>query len=112
MPQVAASHDAKAFPDPEMVRLDRDLNQYIHFGFGPHQCLGLRVCKVALPTMLRVVGQLENLRRAPGDQGKLKKIPGMGGIAMYMDAEYSSFSPYPSTMKVQWDGELPEGNGQ
>ncbi|KAJ5635758.1 Psi-producing oxygenase A [Penicillium longicatenatum] len=104
---VAASHDAEAFPDPETVRLDRDLSQYIHFGFGPHQCLGLGVCQTALPTMLRVVGQLENLRRAPGPQGQLKKIPGIGGITMYMDAEQSAYSPFPMTMKVQWDGELP-----
>ncbi|OQD68603.1 hypothetical protein PENDEC_c033G00088 [Penicillium decumbens] len=105
---VTASHDPKAFPDPEQVRLDRDLSQYIHFGFGPHQCLGLDVCQVALPTMLRVVGRLENLRRAPGPQGELKKIKALGGITMYMDAEHSSFSPYPSTMKIQWDGCLPE----
>ncbi|KAJ5273409.1 Psi-producing oxygenase A [Penicillium angulare] len=104
---VAASHDANAFPEPETVRLDRDLSQYIHFGFGPHQCLGLGVCQIALPTMLRVVGQLENLRRAPGPQGQLKKIPGLGGITMYMDADLSAYSPYPSTMKIQWDGELP-----
>ncbi|KAJ5102586.1 Psi-producing oxygenase A [Penicillium argentinense] len=106
--QVAASHDAKAFPDPEKVRLDRNLDEYIHFGLGPHQCLGLGVCQVALPTMLRVVGQLKNLRRAPGPQGQLKKIKALGGITMYMDVEQSSFSPYPSVMKIQWDGELPK----
>lgn len=58
--------------------------------------------------MLRVVGQLENIRRTPGPQGQLKKIPALGGITMYMDAEQSSFSPYPSTMKIQWDGDLPK----
>ncbi|KAF7720011.1 Psi-producing oxygenase A [Penicillium ucsense] len=105
---VSASHDAKAWPEPEQVRLDRDLNQYAHFGFGPHQCLGLGVCQVALPTMLRVVGQLQNLRRAPGPQGQLKTLPALGGLTMYMDAEHSAISPYPSTMKIQWDGELPK----
>ncbi|CEJ62348.1 Putative Psi-producing oxygenase A [Penicillium brasilianum] len=109
---VSASHDPKAWPDPEQVRLDRDLSQYSHFGFGPHQCLGLGVCQVALPTMLRVVGQLENLRRAPGPQGQLKKLPAIGGLTMYMDADYSSITPYPSTMKIQWDGELPKAAGK
>lgn len=111
-PQVAASHDPQVWPEPEKVRLDRDLSQYIHFGFGPHQCLGLGVCQVALPTMLRVIGKLENLRRAPGPQGQLKKIKAMGGITMYMDAEEGSFSPYPSTMKVRWDGELPKAGSR
>ncbi|KAJ5777550.1 Psi-producing oxygenase A [Penicillium odoratum] len=104
---VSAGHDAKAFPDPETVRLDRDLSQYTHFGFGPHHCIGREMCQLALPTMLRVVGQLENLRRAPGPQGQLKKIPSTGGITMYMDAEQSAYSPYPVSMKVQWDGALP-----
>ncbi|KAJ5908809.1 Psi-producing oxygenase A [Penicillium taxi] len=104
---VGASHDASAFPDPEKVRLDRDLGSYIHFGFGPHQCLGMEVCQIALPTMLRIVGQLENLRRAPGSQGQLKKQTGSAGLTMYMNAEQSVLSPYPLTMKIQWDGALP-----
>ncbi|KAJ5585548.1 Psi-producing oxygenase A [Penicillium hispanicum] len=108
---VAASHDPQAFPNPEQVKLDRGMSQYVHFGFGPHQCLGLGMCQIALPTMLRVVGQLENLRRTPGAQGQLKKIKGPSGFTMYMDADYRSFSPYPSTMKIQWDGELPRPEG-
>ncbi|KAJ5142315.1 Psi-producing oxygenase A [Penicillium atrosanguineum] len=105
---VAASHDPVAFPDPEQVCLDRDLSQYIFFGHGPHQCLGLDIFKAALPTMLRTVGKLENLRRAPGPQGQLKKLKVIGGITMYMNAEHSSFSPYPATMKIQWDGDIPK----
>ncbi|KAJ5669994.1 Psi-producing oxygenase A [Penicillium maclennaniae] len=105
---VAASHDPVAFPDPEQVRLDRDLSEYIFFGHGPHQCLGLDIFKVALPTMLRIVGKLENLRRTPGPQGQLKKLKVIGGITMYMDAEHSSLSPYPATMKIQWDGDIPK----
>ncbi|KAJ5720751.1 Psi-producing oxygenase A [Penicillium malachiteum] len=104
---VAAGQDAKAFPDPETVRLDRDMSKYIHFGSGPHQCLGLELCETALPTMLRVVGQLKNLRRTPGPQGEVKKIPGSFGITIYMDEEQSNYSPFPTTMKIQWDGELP-----
>ena len=44
----------------------------------------------------------------PADAEVVKKIKALGGITMYMNAEQSSFSPYPSTMKVQWDGELPK----
>lgn len=84
------------------------MNLYAHFGFGPHQCLGIGLCKLALSTMLKVVGRLDNLRRAPGPQGQLKIIPGPGGIAKYMSADQSGFSPFPTTMKIQWDGDLPE----
>lgn len=83
------------------------MDLYTHFGFGPHQCLGVKMCPIALSTMLKVIGRLDNVRRAPGPQGQLKKLVGLGGIAMYMDANHASFSPFPMTMKIQWDGELP-----
>jgi linoleate 8R-lipoxygenase/9,12-octadecadienoate 8-hydroperoxide 8R-isomerase len=98
--------DPSVFPEPEKVKLDRDMDSYMHFGFGPHQCLGYGVCRLALATMLKVVGRLDNLRRAPGAQGQLKKLAGPGGISMYMAADHSSYSPFPTTMKIQWDGEI------
>jgi linoleate 8R-lipoxygenase/9,12-octadecadienoate 8-hydroperoxide 8R-isomerase len=100
--------DPVTFPEPDKVKLDRDMNLYAHFGFGPHQCLGLGLCKTALTTMLKVIGRLDNLRRAPGGQGKLKKLSGPGGIAMYMTPDQTAFFPFPTTMKIQWDGDLPE----
>lgn len=105
---VAASRDSMAFPDPEKVKLDRPLDSYIHFGWGRHMCLGFGITKIALTTMLKTVGKLENLRRAPGGQGQIKKIAGPGGITMYMTADQSSYFPFPTTMKIRWDGDLPE----
>ncbi|XHG01181.1 hypothetical protein AWENTII_004579 [Aspergillus wentii] len=104
---VSASHDPVSFPEPEKVKLDRDMKSYSHFGFGAHQCLGIGLCKLGLTTMLKVVGRLDNLRRCPGPQGKQFRLSGPGGIALYMNADHSSFSPFPTTMKIQWDGELP-----
>lgn len=106
--QVAVSKDPVAFPEPNTVRLDRDMGLYAHFGFGPHQCLGLGLCKFGLTTMLKVIGRMDNLRRAPGPQGRLKRLAGPGGISKYMSPDHSSFVAFPTTMKVQWDGELPE----
>ncbi|EEH45501.2 uncharacterized protein PADG_01651 [Paracoccidioides brasiliensis Pb18] len=104
---VQASMDPKRFPEPSKVDLTRDINSYVHLGQGPHKCLGFGICNVALSTMLKTVGKLENLRRARGPQGELRRIPGPGGISKYLMADYTSYSPFPSTMKVQWDGELP-----
>jgi linoleate 8R-lipoxygenase/9,12-octadecadienoate 8-hydroperoxide 8R-isomerase len=106
MEQVAASKDPAAFPEPDQVKLDRDLKLYMHFGYGPHECLGYGICRLALTTMLKVVGRLDNLRRAPGAQGQLKKIPGPGGSTIYMTADQSSYFPFPTTMKIQWDGDI------
>ena len=96
-----------AFEEPEKVKLDRNMDAYAHFGFGPHKCLGIGLCKTGLMTMLKVIGRLDNLRRTPGAQGKLHKLTGPGGIAKYMTPDDSGFSPFPTTMKIQWDGDLP-----
>lgn len=53
--------------------------------------------------MLKVVGRLDNLRRAPGEQGQLKKIPRPGGFFIYMREDRGSYFPFPTTMKINWD---------
>lgn len=107
MSQVTASHDPKAFPNPEQVVLDRPLDSYIHYGWGPHICLGFGMSKIAMTTMLKTVCKLENLERVPGPQGEIKQVPGPGGLTKYLTADNSSFFPFPTTMKVRWDGNLP-----
>ncbi|RDW75784.1 hypothetical protein BP5796_06605 [Coleophoma crateriformis] len=106
---VQIAKDPKIYPDPESVRLDRPIDSYIVYGIGPHSCLGGEASRVALTAMLRVVGRLDNLRATPGDQGHMKKIPRPGDFYVYMDALQSSYSPFPTTMKIQWDGGFNEG---
>ena len=92
---VGAARDPVVFPDPDQVKPDRPLDSYIHYGVGPHYCLGRDASRVALTTMLKVVGGLENLRRAPGARGELKKIPRPGGFYVYMREDYGSYFPFP-----------------
>ncbi|OGE56018.1 hypothetical protein PENARI_c003G02651 [Penicillium arizonense] len=101
---VDANRDPDAFPDPDSVRLDRPMESYIHYGVGPHTCLGKEASKVALTAMLRVVGRLENLRRAPGPQGQLKKIPRPNNFYSYMLEDETGFYAFPMTFKVHFDG--------
>jgi len=101
---VAASRDPKVFPNPNEIQLDRNVNSYLTFGEGPHQCLGKDLNIVHSRTMLKTLANLKNLRRTPGDQGKLKFIPKPGGIKLYMNPDWSDFTPYPTTMKVMFDG--------
>lgn len=122
---ISASRDAAVFPEPEKVLLDRPLNSYVHYGIGPHSCLGQDASLIALTSMLRVVGRLDNLRRARGTQGLLKKIPREGGSYHYLREDGGSFTPFPASkslppfvtiesvanhraaFKVEWDSELP-----
>ncbi|KAI9372316.1 heme peroxidase [Aspergillus egyptiacus] len=103
---VDANRDPDAFPDPDTVRLDRPMESYIHYGVGPHTCLGKEASKVALTAMLRVVGRLDNLRRAPGPQGQLKKIPRPHNFYSYMVEDETSFYAFPMTFKVHFDGPM------
>jgi linoleate 10R-lipoxygenase len=92
---VSAARDPTVFPNPNEVRLDRPIDSYIHYGEGPHTCLGKEASQVALTAMLRVVGGLENLRRAPGGQGQLKKVPRPGGFYIYMKEDQGSYTVFP-----------------
>ncbi len=92
---VGAARDPFVFPSPDEVRVDRPLESYIHYGVGPHYCLGRDASRVALTAMLKVVGRLDNLRRAPGPAGELKKIPRPGGFYVYMRDDHGSYFPFP-----------------
>jgi hypothetical protein len=112
---ILASQDPIAFPEPEKVKLDRPMDSYLHYGWGPHQCAGMDASMTAMTAMFKVVFGLKGLKRAQGSapggawygesQGELKKIPGPGGLTIYMTPDQSSFFPFPTTMKVQWDAE-------
>ncbi|KAI9781881.1 MAG: hypothetical protein M1839_005675 [Geoglossum umbratile] len=105
---VNAAKDPKVFPSPDKVLLDRPIESYIHYGAGPHTCVGRHISRVLITAVLKTIGRLDNLRRARGDQGRLKKIPRPGGFHLYMREDYGGYSPFPTTMKINFDGELPE----
>lgn len=93
--QVGAARNPDVFPSPDEVKTDRPLNSYIHYGEGPHACLGKDASRVSITAMMKVVGSLDNLRRAPGPQGQLKKIPRPGGFYIFMRADHGSYWPFP-----------------
>ena len=92
---VEANHDASVFPEPNEVKLDRPIDSYITSIQGASTGFGQEITKIALVAMIRVVGRLENLRRAPGAQGQLKKIPQEGGYYVYLRQDGTSYFPFP-----------------
>ncbi len=105
---VQASRDPSIFPQPLEVHLDRPMSSYLHYGAGPHQCLGEQASKVALTAMLRIIAKLENLRPAPGPQGVLKKVDRGDGFYAYMTEDWGKYFPFPTTWKLHFDGEVPD----
>lgn len=100
---VGPAKDPKRFPSPEEVNPRRPLEGYIHYGLGPHACLGREASQVALVELFRALFRRRNVRRAPGAQGQLKKVPRPGGFFVYMNEDWSGLAIFPASMKVMWD---------
>ncbi|KAF5017298.1 hypothetical protein F66182_10796 [Fusarium sp. NRRL 66182] len=100
---VSAAKDPDMFPNPDVVDPRRPLESYIHYGVGPHACLGRDISQVALTELFRALFRKKGLRRVNGAQGELKKVPRPGGFWVYMTEDWGSIWPFPTSMKVTWD---------
>ncbi|KAH6966960.1 heme peroxidase [Fusarium venenatum] len=94
---VTAAKDPNIFPNPEEVDPRRPLDSYIHYGVGPHACLGRDISQVALTELFRALFRKKGLRRVAGAQGELKKVPRPGGFFVYMTEDWGSIWPFPTT---------------
>lgn len=101
--QGPACKDPDAFPDPMTFRLDRPVDRYIHFGFGPHECLGREIALLQVTYLIKVVAGLKNLRPAPGDMGALKSIQ-IGSERSYLSSDWAELTFDPTTWKLHFDG--------
>lgn len=88
-----------------MVNPRRPAEKYIHYGVGPHACLGRDASQIAITEMFRCLFRRRNVRRVPGPQGELKKVPRPGGFYVYMREDWGGLFPFPVTMRVMWDDE-------
>jgi cytochrome P450 len=65
----SAMMDSRRLEEPYEFRPGRLPHEYIHFGYGHHQCFGRHINQAVLPRMLKPLLKRQNLRRA----GKLRK---------------------------------------
>ncbi|KAF2465444.1 heme peroxidase [Lindgomyces ingoldianus] len=92
----SASVDCEKFPAPEEIRLDRPEDAYIHFGYGPHVCLGRHIITIALVAQFRVFAQLKNFRRAPGLRGRLVQRD-IAGFQSFLSERGDAWEPLPAS---------------
>ncbi|KAK0714040.1 heme peroxidase [Lasiosphaeria miniovina] len=105
---VEAARDPAHFPDPTTVNPRRPVDKHLHHAAGPHTFLGRDASHAALTEMFRALFRRKNVRRAPGPQGELKKVPsqaGGDGEVSYLRDDWGALTPFPVTMKVTWDEE-------
>lgn len=86
-------------PDPGQFKLDRPAEAYLHYGWGPHKCLGREVAIAYASGMLRLVATTKGLRQAPDKMGQLKVVmmgPG-NQEKLYMNDSWSYLTKDPTS---------------
>ncbi len=69
---LSAMFDSERIDHPNSFRIDRPDWSYMNFGFGIHTCFGQYINAVQMPLIAQAILKTRNLRRAPGDAGKLQ----------------------------------------
>ena len=95
-----SSIQPKEFPNPTAINPNRPKASYNLNGAGFHNCIGAEYAVQTIAEILRVVFKLQNVRRAPGDAGRL-----CGFTEIVNETENNVFikpngttSPWPSSM--------------
>jgi cytochrome P450 len=83
----SAMFDRRVVPGPGAFRTDRPWETYIHWGYGMHTCFGDAINRAVIPAILKPLLMRKNLRRAPGEAGKIDT----GG------------TPFPQHFSVEFD---------
>ena len=81
----SAMMDPRRLADPERFDPRRLPHEYTHFGHGLHTCFGIHINKAVLPLMLKPLLRRDNLRRARGRVGRLRK---QGPFAVALSVTY------------------------
>lgn len=70
---ASGMRDGRRLADPERFDPHRLPHEYIHFGHGLHECFGRHINQATLHRMLKPLLKRNNLRRAAGRAGRLRK---------------------------------------
>ncbi|KAF1969427.1 prostaglandin G/H synthase 2/cyclooxygenase 2, pgh2/cox2 [Bimuria novae-zelandiae CBS 107.79] len=99
-----ACRDPKFVKNPDQFQPGRDKNAYMHFGSGPHECLGREIAISYVVSMIKICAGLKYLRCAPGPMGLCKSIT-VGTERCYLNDSWSWLTFDPTTWKLHFNGE-------
>ncbi|RAI59473.1 cytochrome P450 family protein [Roseicella frigidaeris] len=84
----SAMMDGRRVPAPREFRTDRPDPLGLHFGLGQHECFGIHMNRVMLPQLCKPVLRLPGLRRAPGEEGRLRLDAAFGIFPMNLTVAF------------------------
>lgn len=70
----AANRDDRQFTDPDRFDIDRQDNEHVSFGYGPHYCAGSHLAKLEAEVALNAL--LDRLHNLKPDTGKSSRLIG------------------------------------
>ena len=68
---LSAMFDPMKLEGPDAFRTDRPWGDYMLWGYGMHGCFGAHINRAVMPQMLKPLLRQANLRRVPGDAGRI-----------------------------------------
>jgi cytochrome P450 len=47
-PLIAGNYDPEVYPEPNVIKFDREVKPHLSFGLGPHRCIGVHLARLEL----------------------------------------------------------------
>jgi cytochrome P450 len=79
---TAANRDPDAFPDPDVLNLDRNASQHLAFGHGHHKCIGMHLAKREMRLAIEELCKLSTLELVPGAEITYRTGPQQGIVSL------------------------------
>ena len=79
---TAANHDPEAYPDPEVLDLDRNASQHLAFGHGHHKCLGMHLAKREMRLAIEELCKLNTFDLLAGTKISYRTGPQQGIVSL------------------------------
>jgi cytochrome P450 len=79
---TAANRDPEAFPNPDVLDLDRNASQHLAFGHGHHKCIGMHLAKREMRLAIEELSKLTTFELVPNTQISYRTGPQQGIISL------------------------------